>query len=403
MRAVFDTLIDDYGAVVKCLEDIVECEDDGSEARKRSDEAKGILRKICSKSFVLKLSSTSDVYENFGMIANQCQVVDLLPHERYDNVMDAVDTFDKMLECIDHTECVKLQGASNEKKCLWPRYHSCLEALKNSKFKGVAVKKDFEGKAFFTKLARRQQELNLMTSPADITKSHLEIFLGRLSSDIRSGAFEQKTVEMIEMTRNVANVKKFAMDVKKEGAIQTGLKLGSLFLSSVRSVTGSVDEIPDSEIKENFTKFLKVLESQLKHFEEMDYDSKVIIKHFLADPDLHIGIELTLNCLAASAVKVSVESVVESLVSRYECHFDSSRQLKEEHALDEMIIAENGPDIVHADKLLISAMNQYWKDNTLDGAWHFCHKSEDIRSYGKPSKSVQKHLSVKRKFPFMCE
>ena len=42
VRAVFDTLIDDYGAVVKCLEDIVECEDDGSEARKRSDEAKGI-------------------------------------------------------------------------------------------------------------------------------------------------------------------------------------------------------------------------------------------------------------------------------------------------------------------------------------------------------------------------
>ena len=62
---------------------------------------------------------------------------------------------------------------------------------------------------------------------------------------------------MIEMTRNVANVKKFAMDVKKEGAIQIGLKLGILFLSSGRSVTGSVDEIPDSEIKENFTKFVK--------------------------------------------------------------------------------------------------------------------------------------------------
>ena len=77
--------------------------------------------------------------------------------------------------------------------------------------------------------------------------------------------------------------------------------------------------------------------------------------------------------------------------------------MKEEHALEEMVIAENGPDIVNADKLLISAMDKYWKESTEDGAWHFCHKSEGIRSYGKPSKVVQKHLSVQVKFPFMAE
>ena len=46
-RAVFDTLIDDFKAVVKCLEN-----DTRTDARKRADDAKGILRRILSKSFV---------------------------------------------------------------------------------------------------------------------------------------------------------------------------------------------------------------------------------------------------------------------------------------------------------------------------------------------------------------
>ena len=102
------------------------------------------------------------------------------------------------------------------------------------------------------------------------------------------------------------------------------------------------------------------------------------------------------------AVKVSVESVVESLVSRYEVHFDAKRQLKEEHALEEMEIAENGPELVHADRLLSLAMDKYWKEkDSADGTWHFCHISNDIRTYSKESKVVKELLNVKPKFPFM--
>ena len=63
------------------------------------------------------------------------------------------------------------------------------------------------------------------------------------------------------------------------------------------------------------------------------------------DENIYSGIELTLQCIATSAVKISVESVVESLVSRYESQFDAKRQLKETNALDEMEISENGPDV----------------------------------------------------------
>ena len=108
-----------------------------------------------------------------------------------------------------------------------------------------------------------------------------------------------------------------------------------------------------------------------------------------------------MTCLATAAVKVSVESVVESLVSRYETHFDKKRQLSEIHALDEMVIAENGPELVHADKILICAMNKYWHDQSKAGTWHFCHKTDDIRTYSKNSKVVEKFLKSKPKFGFM--
>ena len=57
---------------------------------------------------------------------------------------------------------------------------------------------------------------------------------------------------------------------------------------------------------------------------------------------------------------MSVESVVESLVSRYEHHFSSSRQPLEDHALNEMLIAENGP--LDADRILEKSMDKYWKE-----------------------------------------
>ena len=163
-----------------------------------------------------------------------------------------------------------------------------------------------------------------------------------------------------------------------------------------------MDEIPDDELKENFMKFLKVLEKHTKHMENKTIDSKSLIKEFLVDEKLYSGTELTLHSIVTSAVKVSVESVVESLVSRYEVHFDAKRQLKEEHALEEMEIAENGPELVHADRLLSLAMDKYWKEKgTSDGTWHFCHKTDDIRTYNKDSKVVKKFMNVKPKFPFM--
>ena len=74
-----------------------------------------------------------------------------------------------------------------------------------------------------------------------------------------------------------------------------------------------------------------------------------------------------------AAIKVSVESVVESLVSRYESHFTKNRNLLEKNDLDDMNIAETGQ--CHA--VMEAAMKKYWWAwGSASGKWHFISKSE---------------------------
>ena len=95
-----------------------------------------------------------------------------------------------------------------------------------------------------------------------------------------------------------------------------------------------------------------------------------------------------------ASVRISVESVVESLVSRCDNHFKSSRQRTEEHALEEMIIAGNGPLLQDADSILEKAMENYWESGEKDGEWHFIRRSQNIRSYtGDSSKGVGRYLN----------
>ena len=94
--------------------------------------------------------------------------------------------------------------------------------------------------------------------------------------------------------------------------------------------------------------------------------------------------------------------MVESLVSRYENHFNPSRQPNKDNALNEMLISENEPILYRADIILEEAMNKYWKDKTKNGKWHFIWQSEDIRSYASGfSKVLSKLYEQKSNLPFM--
>ena len=65
------------------------------------------------------------------------------------------------------------------------------------------------------------------------------------------------------------------------------------------------------------------------------FTSLGLLKEILStDNNLSEGIELPLHHICCAAVRVSVASIVESMISVYENHFDSRRQLTKEHPLE---------------------------------------------------------------------
>ena len=74
--------------------------------------------------------------------------------------------------------------------------------------------------------------------------------------------------------------------------------------------------------------------------------SSSLLSYLNTESQLYVGNEIIIHCLLSVAVKYSVESSVESLISRYEVHFGPGRQLDQENASMEMYTAENGPILV---------------------------------------------------------
>ena len=162
-------------------------------------------------------------------------------------------------------------------------------------------------------------------------------------------------------------------------------------------------DVSDEDIVKTYRNVLKKIEKHFSHLPAKSLTSKDMVKSFLSkDKGLYKNVELIIHCISVAAVKISVESVVESLVSRYENHLTPTRQgTEEDHAREEMIISENGPVLQHADSIIEAAMGEYWKEKKVSG-WHFVRTSENIRSYtGNASKVIGRLLETKSKLPFM--
>ena len=78
---------------------------------------------------------------------------------------------------------------------------------------------------------------------------------------------------------------------------------------------------------------------------------------------------MVMHEICVMCVLQSCESVLESLVSQYENHFDIRRNVNELTANEEFNIAVNGPNLAHCDSVITEAMTKYW--NSKKSHWHF--------------------------------
>ena len=198
----------------------------------------------------------------------------------------------------------------------------------------------------------------------------------------------------------MCDLKTLATAVKEDGCVLTGVKKAAKFSESAKLLSGSLAEIEIADIKSAFKHCILQLEEYIENNDVNSLDSKELMTYFFNNNSDHVDMKLVLHCLCVAAVKFSVESSVESLVSRYERHFDKGRQLHETDANHEMAISENGPMLHNADPVIKRSLNKYVRDHNKSGKgrWHFTATST-LAQLQKTSKTIKKQLAQKSKWP----
>ena len=125
-----------------------------------------------------------------------------------------------------------------------------------------------------------------------------------------------------------------------------------------------------------FTNFVEKLSAIVTDEQGLeDLDAKDLIQTFLSSSKtLYIGCEEIMFAIAASSMKHSCESVLETFISRYKNHFDQQRNFNTEDAAnEEFAIAVKGSNLANCDNI-VEAMDAYWQNKALK--WHFFRTTE---------------------------
>ena len=91
-----------------------------------------------------------------------------------------------------------------------------------------------------------------------------------------------------------------------------------------------------------------------------------------------------------ASIKVSIESVAESVISVYNLHNNKFRKISEDTANYELFVAFNGPEIGEADEVLRQALNLHFSQTR--GGWNFA-----TQMFQTSGVVVEKKLKLKNK------
>ena len=85
-----------------------------------------------------------------------------------------------------------------------------------------------------------------------------------------------------------------------------------------------------------------------------------------------------------------MESVAESIISKYGIHNSKIRALKDTTANNEMFVAINGPEVGEADSLLAKALDRKFSGRL---GWHISVKQNLFRTSGPTVENILKRKS----------
>ena len=94
-------------------------------------------------------------------------------------------------------------------------------------------------------------------------------------------------------------------------------------------------------------------------------DSKDLITLFSSSPNLHEEIELVMQATYVRAIKTSVESIAESMISVFNNHNSDIRPVGDAILNDEMFVTWNGPEMGECDTILRKALEVHFSNTRL--------------------------------------
>ena len=234
-RKVYTNIHHEFPAIMTCLEtDIIKAiTNPDSRAREKGDKAKELKGKILNVHFLLNLSGLADVYEQFGAIVNIAQMVHLLPHERYELYMDAVDMLGNMAECLsDHSKCSSVIGPRKKVGCLWPLNHADKTLIDKSEIRGIPVMSQYGTDAAGLQCQTRHQvsRQNQIARGIDAVKksdAQLDLLVKEIFRGLRTEVYDEESVRVITLTKVIFDLPNLSLKLHQDedgGYIKVSVK-----------------------------------------------------------------------------------------------------------------------------------------------------------------------------------
>lgn len=160
----------------------------------------------------------------------------------------------------------------------------------------------------------------------------------------------------IDNLRHLLDLKTTAMLVERVGAPSVSATRFRTWLNAAKFIEkNNLSSISEDELRIQYRTFIHKIEDlgDLSKKESTEI--------------LSLFIQSVLAILANAGVTMGLESVVESWVSVLEHHSNPRRSISQQRLEEEVMIALNGPEVVHCKAVVDEALRKYWRKQKLAG------------------------------------
>ena len=336
---VYFKMREEYPALVITLEEVKEDLFNGnSTERGKAEKAGEVQGGIMNYTFCLSLSALVDIYNIFGSISKILQIINLLPHERYQMFQEKMHVFQLMLEHLKPDSCPcrtveKGDGGEAVKECPWPYLHADInEVVNKGKYRGCVLGQ-LVPDSTCTREGRRQEarwlEENRESTIEKVLKRADDV-VNNLYKGLEEKIYDQAALDMLNHSRRLLNVRSDLEKMKDNSAADLSNLGGKGFKTSAEFFEPDIfKRVTEDELRLQYREYNRKLEHLARKESNLQLDSKQILSLFF-DPakKLYLDIEAVLSVMARACVSQGVEAVVESWVSVMENHASPVRCVK---------------------------------------------------------------------------